>query len=175
MNLLPIPLPPQWEPVVNWPGGPARWLSACWTCCGDCPWVEDGRTGRTASPFGWQAWSRHPTVAPHLASRDLGSSEADGKERLLIDLAGRQVFVADAAEARWFVRGQWPPEEPVRLSQEELDAVVENIRRAMASRPLPTPDELMRRMREHSAQVAAMIAWLDQWHTGQHDAGGNTP
>jgi hypothetical protein len=167
MNLLPIPLPPQWESVVGWAGGPARWLSACWTCCGDCPWLEDGRTGVTGSPFGWQGWSRHRAVAPHLASHDIGSSEADGCERLLVDLVGRQVFVADAAEARWFVHGQWPPEEPIRLSQEQIDAVLEQVRAAMASRPLPTADELMRRMREHSRLVAEMVAWLDRWAATQ--------
>jgi hypothetical protein len=45
----------------------------------------------------------------------------------------------------------------------------------MASQPLPSAEELMRRMREHSAQVAAMLAWLDQSHAAQADAGGHTP
>ncbi len=164
MLLLPVPLPPCWEEVVCWSGGDeARWVSVCWEPCGDHPWIEDGRTGMSGHPWGYLAWARFPAIQAELARHDLGSSEEQGSEHLLIDRALRRVYVADIAEARSVVRGQWPPQEPVRLSQEQIDAVVENVRRAMDARPVPTPQEVMESMRRHSRLVAEMIRWLEQW------------
>ena len=34
MILLPVPVPPQLEQAVGYPGD-GRWLSLGWTCCGD--------------------------------------------------------------------------------------------------------------------------------------------
>jgi hypothetical protein len=164
MTELPVPLPPGWESVVGWTGGDAaRWLLGFWTSLGDHPYLSDGRSSMSGTAYGWLAWSRHAAVEPHLAHFDLGNSEMEGPHALVFDRVERQVYACGRAEAQAVVRGQWPAQEPLRLSQEHIDAIVENVRRAMASRPLPTPDELMRRMREHSAQVAAMVAWLDQW------------
>jgi len=124
---LPIPLPPDWEIVVGWTSTEARWLALCWESCGDNPWIEDGRLSMTGRAWAYLAWARHPAVAPHLAGCDIGGSDRDGTERLLIDRTGRSVYVAPVAEARWFVRGQWPVQEPSRLSPEELDKIVDHV------------------------------------------------
>jgi hypothetical protein len=156
-----VPLPPQLESAIGWSGS-ARWISICWTACGDCPWIDDGRSSCTGNSWGFLAWRRHPSVSPALQDADLGSSEEDGSERLLLDRVGRQVFLAPATEARWFVRDQWPSEPAVELSPEEWGQLVERIRAEMLARPMPTPAELMRRLREHSRLVAEMVKWLDQ-------------
>jgi len=61
------------------------------------------------------------------------------------------------------VREQWPAEEPVRLSPEEMEAATERLRQALASLPLPTAAELMGSMRRHARLVAEMVAWLSAW------------
>lgn len=164
MILLPIPVPPQLEQAVGYPGGAdARWLSLTWTCCGDTAVYDDGRCGGTGHAWGYLAFARHPAVAPALEPYDLGTSEADGRQRLVIDRHARRAYAADAEEARRVVREQWPAEEPVRPSAEEMEAVTELLRRALASLPLPSAAELMGSMRRHAQLVAAMVAWLSAW------------
>jgi hypothetical protein len=160
---LPIPVPPAdlLEPAIGWSGGDARWLSICWTCCGDCPWMEDGRSSMTGHAWGLLAWWRHPSVAPVLRDLDLGSSERDGSQRLLLAVEQRRVFAATTEEARRIVREQWPPEEPVEMSADECERLVRQVSEAILNRPLPNADELMRRMAEQSRVVADMIRWLD--------------
>lgn len=169
MNLLSLPaLPPNWEAVVGWTGGDhARWLSGCWTSLGDHPYLSDGRTSMSGDGWGWLAWARHAAVAPHLRPYDLGSSEQEGPHVLLIDRAERRVYAASRDEAERVVRGQWPACEEPDLTPEQMDAVVEHVRRAMESRPMPTAEELMRRLREHSRLVSEMIRWLDEWKEEQ--------
>jgi hypothetical protein len=169
MNPLPIPVPPQLEAAVGYVGD-ARWISFCWTCCGDCPWIDDGRGSMTGTPYGLLAFWRHPAVAPHLRDADLGSSEQDGTQRLVIDRQERRAYLASSATARSVVCGQWPAEPAVELTREEWDAVVERIRLAMLNRPIPSIADLMRQLQEHSRLVADMIRFLDLWHAGH--AGG---
>lgn len=157
-----VPVPPQFEAAVSWTGGESRWLSVCWSPCGDCPWLDDGRSSMTGTPWGLLAWLRHPAVAAAIRDLDIGSSERDGRQRLLLDREYRRMFVCGADEARVVVREQWPHEEPVELSVEQWKAVVERVRRMTLDRPLPTMHELMRQMREHAAVVADMVRWLDR-------------
>jgi hypothetical protein len=162
MTPLPIPVPPQIEAVTGYTGD-ARWISVCWTCCGDCPWIDDGRSSMTGHAYGLLAWWRHPTVQPHLRDAALGSSEADGTQRVLIHRVERKAYLATAAEARRVVTGQWPEEPAVELTREEWDAVVERIRQAMLNRPIPSMGYLMKQMQEHSKLVAEMVRFLDGW------------
>jgi len=163
MKPLAVPLPPNWEIVVGWTGGDARWLAVAWEGGGDHPWLEDGRLSMSGRSLGYLGWARHTAVAPHLTACDIGGSDHDGSQRLLVDRIGRAVYVADLTEARWMVRGQWPAEEPSKLRPEEVDAVVEQVRQAWLTSPPPSTEEVIRRMREHSRQVATMISWLDEW------------
>jgi hypothetical protein len=149
MILLPIPpLPPRWEAVVGWTGGDtARWLCGFWTSLGDHPYLSDGRSSMSGDAWGWLAWARHAAVALHLASFNLGSSEMEGPHALLFDRAERKVYAADRLEAERVVRDQWPVEDEVELTPEQMEAVVEHVRRAMAARPMPTAEQLIASMR----------------------------
>lgn len=168
MTELRIPLPPNWEAAVGWTcGDSARWLSGFWTSLGDHPYLSDGRTSMSGDGWGWLAWAGHAAVAPHLRPYDLGGSEMEGPHALLIDRVERKVYACDRREAERVVRGQWPAcEEPV-MTAEQVEAVMRHMERAMAARPMPTADQLLRSMREHSRLVAEMIAWLDSWLEGR--------
>lgn len=160
MTPLPVPVPPQLEHVVGYPGN-ARWVSLCWTCCGDSCWYDDGRTSGTGHPWGYLGWVRHAVVAPSVAVADLGSSERDGTQRLVIDRVERRAYLADAAGARSVVCGQWPDAPAVELTGDDWDEVVERVQREMLGRPLPSGADLMRQLQLHARLVADMIAWLD--------------
>ena len=163
MTETPIPLPPGWEAAVGWSGGEARWLLGFWTSLGDHPHLSDARTSMSGHSWGWLAWARHAAVAPHLAPFDIGSSEMEGPHALLCDLTERKVYAASREEAERVVREQWPEEDEAQLTPEQMDAVMEHVRRAMAARPMPTAEQPMRSMREHSRLVAEMVRWLDEW------------
>lgn len=167
---IPVPSAELLEPAIGWSGGDARWISIFWTCCGDCPWMEDGRSSMTGHAWGLLAWWRHGSVAPVLRDLDLGSSERDGMQRLVLERRDRRVFVASTEEARRVVRDQWPAEEPVELTTEQWAEIVEEVRQRMLARPLPSMGDLMEQMRQHSALVAEMIRWLDSIQAEQ--AGG---
>ena len=166
MDLLPIPVPPQLEAAVGYPGE-ARWVALCWTSLGDTCVYDDGRLSGTGHGWAYLGFVRHAAVAPHLAHADLGSSEDEGRERLLIDRTERRAYLCGSAEARSLVCRQWPDEPAVELTREEWSAVVEDVRQRMLSRPLPGMDQLMRQMREHSSLVADMIRFLDVWQADQ--------
>ena len=161
MTPLAIPVPPQLEAVVGYTGD-ARWISLCWTCLGDTVMYSDGTSSGTGHGWGYLGYVRHHAVAPVLRGLDLGSSEQDGTQRLLIDRDERRAYLADAVEARAFLRQLWPPEEPVELTTEQWQEVVEEIRQRMLSRPLPSMSDLMQQMRDHSALVAEMLRSLDE-------------
>lgn len=168
MIYIPGPLPPHWEDAVGWTGGDdARWLSGYWTSLGDHPHLSDGRSSMSGHGWGWLAWSRHTKVAPHLAPYDLGDSMAEGPHALLIDRLERRVYAAGRDEAGRVVRGQWPAEEGPELTAEQIEEVMDHVRRAMASRPMPSAGQLVASMRRQAALVAEMMAWLDEWQEEQ--------
>ena len=161
MTPLSISVPPQLEQVVGY-NGDARWLALSWTCLGDTVLYSDGRSSGTGHGWGYLGFARHPAVAPHLRDLDLGSSEQDGRQRLVIDRQDRRAYFADATEVRAFLREQFPAEQEVELTAEQWQAIVDEVRQRMLSRPLPSMDQLMTQMRDHSALVAEMLRWLDQ-------------
>jgi hypothetical protein len=160
MTPLPILVPQQLEEAVGW-SGDARWISVCWSSCGDAPWIEDGRSSQTATPWAMLAWWRHASVAPHLRHLDLGSSEADGTQRLLLDRQERRTFVADTTEARRVVRDQWPAEPEVELTADQWQQIVEEVRQQMLNRPLPSMEQLVEQLKRNSELVGEMIRFLD--------------
>jgi len=166
MTPLPIPVPPQLEAAVGYPGG-ARWVALCWTSLGDTCLYDDGRLSGTGHGWAYLGFVRHAAVAPHLRHADLGSSEDEGRERILLDRTERRAYLAVASQARSFLREQFPAEQEVELTADQWRAIVEDVRQRMLSRPLPGMDQLMRQMREHSALVADMIRFLDVWHADQ--------
>jgi hypothetical protein len=163
-----VPVPPQLLDAVGYQGD-AKLVSLNWTPLGDTVWYDDGRSSGTGYAWAFLVWKRHKKVALHLAPFVLGSSDMEGTHRLLLDREARTVCVGTTAEVRAALAGQWPAEEPVELTREEMERVVEHVRRTLAARPLPTAAQLMASMRLHSALIAAMVRWLDEWVPEQED------
>ena len=148
MQQLDVPVPPMLERAVGY-GGQARFVALYWGA-GDEAYFNDGRSSGTGHPHGYLAFVRHPAVALPLAGHDLGSSDGEAAEWLVVDRRSRRAFVAPVAEARRFLRDQWneSPVGPAVLTQEEFAAVFNQLRRDFESRPMPTPAEIMASMRE---------------------------
>lgn len=155
-----LPVPPQLEAAVGY-SGDARWFTLAWSPCGDTVIYDDGRGYGTGHGWGYLGFARSPAVAPHLRGLDLGSSEQDGTQRLVIDRVERRAYYAAAEDARRAVRDQWPAEPAVELTPEQWEAVVDEVRQRMLSRTLPTATELLRLMKEHAQLVAEMLRHLD--------------
>lgn len=162
MTRLLIPIPPQLLQALRYPGE-ARLVSLCWAACGDTSWYDDGRSSGTGDAWSYLAFVRHPAIAPHLAGWDLGSSDEDGGHRLLLDTVAGTVDAGTVAEVRAAVRAQWPVEDEVRLTPEQAEQVMDEVRRAWMSRPMPTAEQLLASMREQRRLVAEMVRWLDSW------------
>ena len=103
--------------------GEARYFAAYWLPGGDELMLADGQVEFTA--YNWHAWliyRDHPAVAPHLFRYNFGSSDEAAEHWLLIDRAERKAHVAPVAEARAFLRAQWPEAEPVDVDVPALTA-----------------------------------------------------
>jgi hypothetical protein len=161
MQQLDVPVPPMLERAVGFPGD-ARFFALYWGA-GDEAYFSDGRTSATGNPHGYLAFIRHPAVALPLAGHDLGSSDDEATEWLVIDRQSRRAYVAPVAEARRFLREQWQESRvvPAVLSQEDFAALFDQLRRDFASKPTPTPAEVMAAMKEQQRLESEMRAWLD--------------
>ena len=87
MKHIDIPVPPQLERAVGY-GGQARFFGIYWGA-GDEAYHDDGRRSGTGNPHAYLAFIRHPAVALPLAGHDLGSSDDEASEWLLIDRRDR--------------------------------------------------------------------------------------
>jgi len=123
----------------------------------------------TGHGWGFLAWSRHAAIAPTLREADLGSSELDGQHRVLIDRETRKCYLVGHAVGDRLLKGRWSASEPVVLTPEEAEELVNRVRQAMQARRLPSATELIASMRKHSATVAALVRWLDEWTDGRQD------
>lgn len=173
MQRLPIPVPPQLEEAVGYPGD-ARYFALYWTPSGDEVVFDDGRGAGVGHGPGFLAFVRHPAVAPELTAYNFGSADADADHWLILDRQGRLIFAAPAGEARPFLRGQWPETEPVMLSQEELTALCAAFRRQVEATFTPSCEEFTASMRRQQQVEGEMLRWLDQTsaaRVGEHGLG----
>jgi hypothetical protein len=123
---------------------------------------EDGRSSGSGATWSYLAFKRHRAVEPFLRDADLGSSEEDGTQMLLIDTQERKASIAPLHDARAFLVSQWPEPEPMTPEQEErfrqeLTRLLEEQR----NRPIDW-DAINRQQREQNTRMAVMLAFLDQ-------------
>jgi hypothetical protein len=103
---------PQVLPAAFGYEGDARYFAAYWLSGGDELMLADGQIEFTAA--NWHAfllYRDHPSVAPHLARYNFGSSDDEAEHWLVIDCIEHRAHVAPVAEARAFLRAQWPEAE----------------------------------------------------------------
>jgi hypothetical protein len=81
---LSVPVPPGLAEAIGY-RGEARWVAFHWEPCGDESFYDDGRSSGTGAPWPYLAFARHPVVAPAIAPYDLGSSDSEARECLVLD------------------------------------------------------------------------------------------
>jgi hypothetical protein len=118
-SLTPIqaPVPPMLAKALGY-NGDARYVAFKWTPYGDETLYNDGRLSATGNWQAFLAYIRHPAVNPVLREYDLGSSEREAKHAIVLDQEKHEVFIAPVKELQAFLSEQWPPEPPLRMSQE---------------------------------------------------------
>jgi hypothetical protein len=161
-----IPVPPQLEQAVGYPGDAPQWWAVYWEPCGDEAMYDDGRCSGTGCWTGYLAWVRHPAVALELARAlgpdgHLGSGDAEATHWLVIDRQARSAFLAPVREARRVLHEQWPAEEPVALGEADWHALLARLDEEFRSRPMPTNEEIEARMVEQRRLEEEMVSWLD--------------
>jgi hypothetical protein len=161
LTTLNVPVPPMLARAIGYTGN-ARFVSFQWTPAGDETDYSDGRVSATGNWQAFLAYIHHPAVSPHLKDFDFGSSDSEAKHALILDQKELALFVAPVREAEKFLSEQWPKEPPIRMSKEELAAVVA---RAMKNVKPPkdiSMDEIHRRIERQYALVEELQLWLDK-------------
>jgi hypothetical protein len=134
-----------------------------WEPGGDEAMVSDGYVTSPGHWPGYLAYVHHPSVYPHLATYNLGSSDDLAEYRLIIDLQERQAFICRSQESINLLASQWETEtdhlETVSLSSKDIeDLFKEFVDQVLVP---PTIDELERRMEADRIAVETLSRWLN--------------
>jgi hypothetical protein len=157
---LKAPVPPMLSKAIGYKGN-ARYVAFNWTPAGDETEYFDGRVSATGNWHPFLIYIQHPAVNPHLRDYDLGSSDSEAKHALILDRDEHALYVAPVKEAEQFLRQQWPPEPPARMSQEEYFALVTKALKNVKLTDDINTDEIDRRIKEQYALIEEMQQWLD--------------
>jgi hypothetical protein len=156
-----IPVPPMLAKSIGYTGE-ARFVSFHWTPAGDEAYYSDGRISATGDWKAYLAYIQHPAVSPYLKGYDLGSSDGEAKHSLILDQKELSLSVAPVKVAEKFLGEQWPKQPPIRMSQEEMTAVVMKSLKRVKPPKVPTVDEVYRRIRQQNAIVDELQEWLNR-------------
>jgi hypothetical protein len=159
---LQAPVPPMLAKAIGYTGE-ARFVSFHWTPYGDEADYSDGRISATGNWHAFLVYIQHPAISPFLKEYDLGSSDSEAKHALILDREKLEVLIAPVKEAQSFLTKQWPPEPPLRMSQEEYLATI-----TKALKNIKQPDdidieEMQRRIDAQYALIEEMQRWLDKY------------
>jgi len=163
---LPVPVPPMLEQAIGYEGQ-ARLVAFYWIPSGDEVYFDDGHVGSTGEWDAYLTFMRHPVIAPALQGHNLGDSETEADEWMILDRIARCLFVAPKRTAERWLSERWPHEqvsESVTMTQEEMmQAVMDalNIENWTQVQTTIATSEIMRKMRAHRQLVAQLQAWLE--------------
>jgi hypothetical protein len=157
-----IPVPPGLAQAIGY-RGEARWVAFHWESCGDESFYDDGRNSGTGSPWAYLAFVRHPVVAAEIAPYDLGSSDSEARECLVLDRGKDVLYAAPVRSARAFLVEQHPP--LPELTAEELSALrdhVDSLSTEWREEIVQvSPAEIARAMEEERTATKAIVDFLD--------------
>jgi hypothetical protein len=150
--------------------GSADFVGFHWEPWGDEFRYYDGTWGADASPWGYLAWSHHPSVQPTLERYQLGSSEFSPEHWLILDRKARKLFVDKAKEAKEFLNQQTSPLKqmlavmPVEDAQKALEEAFRKSMRmgAKAAEQNDFTRKIQAEMAEEQRQLNLFNVWLDQ-------------
>lgn len=159
---LTIPVPPGLAEAIGY-RGEARWVAFHWEPCGDESFYDDGQSSGTGSPWAYLAFVRHAVVAPEIAPYDLGSSDSEARECLVLDRGEELLYAAPVRSARQFLVEQHPP--LPELTAEELSALrdhLDSLSREWREESVQvSPAEIVRAMEEEKRAIKAIVDFLD--------------
>ena len=123
--------------------------------------------GRFSADGHWHAWlllTRHRTIAPHVTTYNLGSSEEEATHWLLVDRETCALHVGTAGEALRALRGQYADQAPASEAQGDdisREITLEDFRGLIDSFVEvsgPKPGEIIGAMRKQDALLASETA-----------------
>jgi len=157
---LKAPVPPMLEKAIGY-NGDARFVSFHWTPGGDEAFYDDGWRGGIGNWQGYLAFIQHPTVHPMIAQYNLGSSDREAQQSLILDRQTRKLYVSSRRDTQSFLDQQWPKLGPIHMTQEEWSALQAEAR--MYVKQDIDMEEIHRRIEEQYALVEALQDWLNQF------------
>lgn len=126
--------------------------------------------GRLSADGHWHAWllfTRHRTIAPHVAPYNLGSSDEEATYRLLIDRTTCALYIGTPGEVLRALRGQYADQAPASEPQgdhvfrvvtlEDFSSLIESFVEVSG----PKPKGIIEAMRRQDALTEELRVWLD--------------
>lgn len=164
---LPLKIPRRFADALGYPRG-MRWVSFFWEPCGDEAMYDDGYCAGDCNWRGFKAFVDHPNVAPWLFGCNLGSSDDEHTHRLLCDLESGAVFVGERSEVVALLHEEvrkYRPDIVGPVTSEQLDPVnikeiLEKVREEMRQVPVPSVEEIKKKMADQDNAVEEMVANL---------------
>ncbi len=159
---LTVPLPPRLAELVGH-RGEARWVALNWEPCGDESCYDDGRNSGTGAPWPYLTFVRHRAVAPEVVAYNLGSSDGEATECLVLDQAEQVVYAAPVRSARRFLAAQHPPQQPTAGEVPPVKASLADLLDLSTWREVKVDQaDVMRAMREERQAIDEMVSFLNR-------------
>jgi hypothetical protein len=166
MGRLVVAAPPMLAEAIGYPGR-ARYVAFYWTPCGDEIIYSDGRLSADGNWHGWLVFTRHRTIAPHLAPYNLGSSNDEATHWLLVDRETCVLYVGTPREVLRVLRGQYADQAPDGEPQGDSicdEITLDDFRSLIGSFVEvrgPKPEKIIEAMRKQDALTEELRSWLD--------------
>jgi hypothetical protein len=163
-SLIPLqaPVPPMLATAIGYNGN-AQYVAFKWTPYGDEALYNDGRLSATGNWQAFLAYIQHPAVSSLLSEYDLGSSDSEARHCLILDREKLELAIAPVKEANAVLADQWPPEPPIRMSQQEELAAISEVLEHVKQPDDIDIEEIQRRIEEQYALIEEMQRWLDRY------------
>ena len=159
---LQAPVPPMLSQAIGYNGN-AQYVAFNWTPYGDEAEYSDGRMSATGNWQAFLAFIQHPAVSPLLSEYDLGSSDSEAKHAIILDQEKLELSIAPVKDAQTFLAEQWPPEPPLRISQEEYLAAISKALKQVKHPDEIDVEEIQRQIKRQYALIEDMHRWLDTY------------
>jgi hypothetical protein len=153
MNAEPLQIPVPPSPILENAFGyfckeTVQYIAVWWAPSGDEVVVSDGRITFTGYGWGYLTYVNHPLVKPYLKNYNLGSSEFEAEDALIINLFDQKAYVLNINEARLFVQSQWAHDKkdvscPLQIvSTEDLERLIQETLKNYRIPPLKRSESL---------------------------------
>jgi hypothetical protein len=136
-----LPLPPELAEAFGYSGN-SRFVAFFWRPSGDQVVFDDGRSSGTGNSWTFLSYRRHRVVAPLLKEFNLGYSDHDAEDCLVIDRERNVASIAPIRSIGTFLQAQHPP--ALERRQWQAASSAEAMNRAIA---------------EQRGRLGRMIAW----------------